>query len=221
MNAALMTSNDNDFYCYCNLPVPPEWLIEEIKESVDYGYNNNTNMQFEKRPITAEQEKLFTASKNFFKLEGKNYKRAIYRRYNLSEKAGQWVTDNIGPYSQMGSQLMRDGGSFTPHTDGGPRRYIINYLIDAGGPEVKTQFFEEPGYGLYREGPALQLPITGHLKLVRSIVAPEGSWMALFGKVLHAVVDIKSPRIQFSISFSAEEFKNVKEKHGIDLTYHG
>jgi hypothetical protein len=178
-------------------------------------------MQFEKRPISESDQVKFRATNNLLVLDGKKCTRAIYRRYNISERAGQWVLDNIGPYSQMGAQLMRDGDAFTPHTDGGPRRYILNYLIQNGGPEVKTQFFQEPGYELYRDGPALQIPIAGRLQLVADTIAPEGTWMALYGKVIHAVTNIKSSRIQFSISFSAEEFKQLKEKHNIELTYHG
>lgn len=214
-------TEDNDFFCYCDLPSLPEWLTQEILESVEVGYSDNANLQFEKRPMTLEQIKQFDASKNFFKMSGRHYKRAIYRRYNLSENARQWVLDNIGEYSQMGSQLMRNGDAFTPHTDGGPRRYILNYLVEAGGPNVETQFLEEPEHGLIREGSPLQIPDGSKLILVKSIVAPEKSWMMIFGKIVHSVVGIKSKRIQLSISFSAEEFRKLKDKHNITLKYYG
>jgi len=214
-------TKDTDFFCYCDLPPLPDWFTQEIIDSVEDGYNNNTNLQFEKRPMDPEQIKQFDASKNFFKMLGRHYKRAIYRRYNLSENAKQWVLDNIGEYSQMGSQLMRNGDAFTPHTDGGPRRYILNYLVESGGAQVETQFLEEPEKGLIREGVPIQIPDGSNLVLVKSVVAPEKSWMMIFGKIVHSVVGITGKRIQLSISFSAEEFKKVKEKHKLELTYYG
>lgn len=210
---------DSELYAFCNFPELPDWLAEEIRKSVDLGFHFNKNVQFEKRPISKEEEQGF--KKGVFEIAGVGQQRAVYRRYHLSEKAAEWVKENIGEYSEMGSQLMRNGSAFTPHTDGGPRRYILNYLVNAGGPAVETQFLLEPGQEVVRDGPPLQLPNSSDLKLLASVIAPEKSWMMLYGKIIHAVVGITSKRIQLSISFSAEEFKKLKDKHNIELKYYG
>lgn len=210
---------DNELFACPELPRPPEWLVQQVLDSVDVGYRENRNVQFETRAHT-QQEHIDMQIKPFI-LDGSTHQRAIYRRYELDEQAAQWVRENIGPYSQLGSQLMRDGSAFTPHTDGGPRRYIANYIIDAGGSEVRTQWFREPGYDLIREGKPLQFPMAVHLELVKSTVFPSQGWSVIFGKVIHAVTNMTSPRIQISISFSDNEFQQLKERWAIDLKYYG
>ena len=216
--------DDLDFYCLCNLPEPPKWIINEVRKSIHIG----SDIQFITRPTydtkTGElSPELLEKFKNTteFHLNNNIYKRATYRRYNLPDSVSDWDRENIGEFGQVGSQVMFDGQAFTPHSDGGPRRYILNYLIDAGGAEVMTQWFQEQDCELIREGPALQFPEGQNLTLVKSTVIPDKSWTAIFGKVIHSVVGIENRRVQLSIGLSAEEFLKLKERHGIMLNYHG
>jgi len=197
----------------------PDWLESEIRKSVELGFNFNKNLQFDKRPMTKAEDDGF--KRNIFALNGNTQQRAVYRRYYLSEQAVAWVTEHIGEYSEMGSQLMRNGSAFTPHTDGGHRRYILNYLVDAGGSSVETQWFQEKGQMLVRDCQAMQFPDASKLDLIKTVVIPEKTWSMIYGKIIHAVVGMTNKRIQLSISFSAEEFKKLKDKHNIELTYYG
>jgi hypothetical protein len=210
---------NSDIYSLCNFPPVPDWLESEIRKSVELGFNFNKNLQFDKRPMTKAEDDGF--KRNIFALNGNTQQRAVYRRYYLSEQAVAWVTEHIGEYSEMGSQLMRNGSAFTPHTDGGHRRYILNYLVDAGGTGVETQWFCEKGQSLVRDCQPMQFPDASKLDLIKTVVIPEKTWTMLYGKIIHAVVGMTNKRIQLSISFSAEEFKKLKDKHNIELTYHG
>jgi hypothetical protein len=212
-------TDESELYSFCDFPELPSWLVAEIKKSVELGFNFGKNLQFDRRPMTKAEDQGF--KRGIFEIAGTGHQRAVYRRYNLSQEAANWVRENIGEYSEVGSQLMRNGSAFTPHTDGGPRRYILNYLLDAGGPAVETQWFCEKGQDLNRDGPPMQFPDSSKLELVKTTIAPEKSWMMLYGKVIHAVVGITNKRIQLSISFSAEEFKQLKDKHNITLKYYG
>jgi hypothetical protein len=220
--------NDNDIYCYCNLPTPPDWLIADVKKSINLGIKYNRSPQFVSRPTydpdtlleSKKLEEKFHTTKEFV-LNGTTWQRAVYRRYEISSESGAWIREHIGEYSQAGSQIIYRGQSFSPHTDGGPRRYILNYLIDAGGTDVATQWFREHNRDLIREGPALQYPEGENLELIKSETIPTATWTALFGKVIHSVVNVETQRLQLSVSFSAEEFLKLKERHGIELTYHG
>lgn len=222
-----MTDN-LDFYCLCDLPTPPDWLVADVKKSILLGLKYNRGAQFVTRPTydpdtlkeSEELEQKFHTKKEFV-LNGQSWQRAAYRRYEISEESCQWIRTNIGAYSQAGSQVIYNGQSFAPHTDGGPRRYILNYLIDPGGTSVSTQWFQEQGRELIREGPALQYPEGERLNLVKSVVIPDATWTVLFGKVIHSVVNVETKRLQLSISFSAEEFLKLKERHAIMLKYHG
>ena len=209
--------NTNDFFCTCNMPLPPSGVVAEIVTSIQ----NNNDPQFTiRKSITGQQLKVIHNSSHFT-VGNEKYSRAIYRRYNLGKLTDEWIRDSIASeYSQMGSQVMRNGDAFFPHTDGGPRRYILNYLIDTGGEQVETRWYQQPGYNLYREGDAMQWPDKSNLNIIHTEIFPVKSWTMLFGKVIHSVVGLTSPRMQLSISFSAEEFLKLKERHGIMLSYH-
>ena len=209
--------NTNDIFCICDMPLPPSGVVAEIVASIQ----TDNNPQFTiRKTVTDRQLKVIHNSSHFF-VGKEKYSRAKYRRYNLGKLTDEWIRDNIASeYSQMGSQVMRNGDAFFPHTDGGPRRYILNYLVDAGGNQVETRWYQQPGYNLYREGDAMQWPDNSNLNVVHAEIFPVKSWTMLFGKVIHGVVGLTSPRMQLSISFSAEEFLKLKERHGIMLSYH-
>lgn len=208
----------NEFFSICDLPQPPADVVAEIVVAIQ----NNNDLQFTvRKTMTDHHLKVIHTSTNF-RVGGEEYSRAVYRRYNLGKLTDEWIRDNITTeYSQMGGQAMFDGGAFFPHTDGGPRRYILNYLIDTGGDQVETRWYQEPGHGVYREGDPLQWPGDSTLKLIHTEIFPEKSWTCLFGKVIHSVVGLTRPRMQLSISFSAEEFLKLKERHAIMMQYHG
>lgn len=214
--------DNNGFYCYGDLPQPPGWLIADVIKSAELGHRFNRNLQFRQRPANTDEDfKVFQETQHEFSISDKTYSRASYRRYGLSEASEQWVKENIGEFGECSCQLMRDGTAFLPHTDGGPRRYIINYLIKTGGDNVATQFFIEHGKDLIRDGVPLHVNNSDQLDLVESVIAPEKSWMIMFGKVIHAVAGLESPRIQLSIALSAEEFLKVKERFNLTLKYYG
>jgi len=206
-----------DFFAICDMPLPPAGVVAEIVTSI----KNDNDPQFTlRKSITTQQLKAIHTSSHFT-VGQERYSRAIYRRYNLGKLTDEWIRDTIASeYSQMGSQVMHKGDAFFPHTDGGPRRYILNYLVDAGGDAVETRWYQEPRFPLYREGDAMQWPDSSDLTVIHTEIFPVKSWTMLFGKVIHSVVGLTSPRMQLSISFSAQEFLKLKERHGIMLNYH-
>lgn len=213
-----------EFYCFAEMPIPPNWLLFDVLKSVDIGLRTNENIQFEKRPYADVPGHLeeYIRTKDNFNIGNKTYSRAIYRRYNISERSAEWIHKNIGSFSQCSAQLFTQGTAFYPHTDGGKRRYILNYLIKSGGPDVLTQFYQEPGFDAIRDnGQPLNILNSTHLAVIDSICIPEKSWMMLFGKVLHSVTDITESRIQLSIALSTEEFLQMKEKFDLTLQNYG
>lgn len=213
--------NDSDFFCYCDFPTPSQDVIDKVMWSAHDGITNSRNPQFITRSsITPDQLKAFTSSENLT-LNNTVYKRAYYRRYHTSPLVANWVSKNITPnFGQVGSQVIYHGQTFSPHTDGGPREYILNYIVETGGENVETQWFEEPGYPLVRE-PSMQYPDPSHLKAVKKVVFPKGSWTMLYGRIIHAVAGVEGQRVQLSIALSKEEFKRLKEEHNLDLKYYG
>jgi len=161
---------DSDFYCYCNFPTPPKAILDLIKKSALNGVELGLNPQFLTRSsITPEQQKSFDTNRQFV-LNNQVHRRAIYRRYDTEPVVSQWVKKNITEtYGQIGSQIIYGGETFCPHTDGGPREYILNYNIATGGNNVETQWFIEPNNELVREGISMQFTDPSHLEKVKSV----------------------------------------------------
>lgn len=213
---------DSSFFCLCQFPALPENISNLVVTSAIEGVANGKNTQFITRSsITPEQVKAFNSTRQLV-LNNKIYKRAYYRRYDTDDQVAIWIRENITPnFSQVGSQIIYDGGAFSPHTDGGPREYILNYLIDPGGTNVETQWFIESGKDLQRPGDALQYPDPSSLKKVKSTCFPKGSWSLLYGKIIHAVAGVDGQRVQLSIALPKEEFKRLKDLYNLDLKYYG
>jgi hypothetical protein len=214
--------SDSNLFCYCNFPQPPAEIVDLIVKSAIDGVTEGKNTQFLTRSsITPNQQKDF-AMHSHFVLNGAVHKRAIYRRYDTDSIVSSWVKKNITPtFGQIGSQLVYGGETFCPHTDGGPREYILNYTIETGGDNVETQWFVEPGHNIVREGISIQFPDPSKLKLIKSVTFPKGSWTLLYGKVIHSVTGVIDKRLQLSIALSKEEFNGLKEQHNLDLKYYG
>lgn len=205
----------NDFYCVCNLPAIPDPLIKIIVDSA----GKSPQYDGTKRVSAEAHKELFDGVG--LEIDGKQYTRATYRRFNVPELVSKWVSKNIcEDFSQIGVHLMASGGAFSPHTDGGPRMYILNYLIHTGGDNVETKFWQEKGQSLVREGPAMQYSNADNLDLVSSVVVSKGTWSALYGKVIHSISNITGSRIALTIGLSREQFLALKEKHNLDLKYY-
>ena len=213
----------NPYYSFCDLPAPPSWLAFDVVRAAEVGLRTNQNLQFVRRDYADTDEHLaeYRRTQSEFHIGADTYSRAKYRRYNLSERSMLWIAENIGSVSQASSQVFTEGSAFYPHTDGGPRRYILNYLIRSGGP-VNTVFYQEPGQDAVRDtAQPLNILDSNDLIELDRVEIPERTWTVLFGKVLHAVTGISGTRIQLSLALSAEEFVKVKERFGISLKYYG
>lgn len=216
-----MQVNDSDLFCLCNFPQVPANIKLSICQAVAKGLVDNSNVQFLNRPKSNSELEGFTSSTTF-SIGDTEYTRSRYRRFFVSPEVEQWVKDNISANcSEISAQYIGDGAAFSPHTDGGPRQYILNYLIQAGGEAVETQWWQEAGEDLIRPGTPLQFPFTDQLQLVKSTVFGVGSWSALYGKVIHSVTNLTGKRIALSIAISKEEFAKLKEQYNLELKYYG
>lgn len=216
-----MQVNDSELFCLCDLPQLPANIKLAVCQAVAKGLVDNSNVQFLNRPKSETELAGFTTS-TAFTIGGVEYTRSKYRRFFVSSEVEQWVRDNISAdCSEISAQYIGEGAAFSPHTDGGPRQYILNYLIQTGGDAVETQWWQEEGEDLIRPGTPLQFPYTDKLKLIRSTVFDVGSWSALYGKVIHSVTNLTGKRIALSIAISKEEFAKLKEKHNLELKYYG
>jgi hypothetical protein len=134
-----------------------------------------------------------------------------YNRYCASNAIYQWVVTNVDSTirnnMQVGIQTFRplqsDAAAWSPHTDGPRGQYILNYLIDAGGSNVLTKWYQETGQPLVR-APGITLQSFRNLTMVHTEHIQPGTWFCLYSRVLHTVVNVERPRISLSIGVNRQ-----------------
>jgi hypothetical protein len=213
--------NSTDLYCTCNFPELPKNISVAVSLAVEQGLKHGNNIQFLSRPWSDTETQGFNSSRTF-RINDSEYSRATYRRFTVSDNVVNWVHENIWPEcGEISAQYIGDGQAFSPHTDGGPREYILNYVVDAGGDAVETQWWQENDHDLIRPGTPLQFPFTDNLTLVGSTIFKPRSWSALYSKVIHGVTNLTGKRVQLSIALSTKEFAKLKERYSLELKYYG
>ena len=134
-----------------------------------------------------------------------------YNRYRASDAIYQWVLANVDSKirnnMQVGIQTFRplqsDAAAWSPHTDGPRGQYILNYLIDAGGSNVLTKWYQEAGKPLVR-APGITLVGFSNLTEMHTEHIQPGTWFCLYSRVLHTVVNVERPRISLSIGVNSQ-----------------
>lgn len=127
-------------------------------------------------------------------------------RYSVEDNIHQWVNKNIcqdwieaGIYVIHGDQ---NHGTILPHTDQ-TRALSLLYLLDAGGSDVSTEFWQEKNYSIHREMKTL----TGNynlLDLLKSVQWPLKTWILLNTNILHSVEQMTAKRVHFQISLASD-----------------
>lgn len=135
---------------------------------------------------------------------------SVYKRYFVSSDILDWLASNIPvklpiDVRKIGIQTFQPMGSsalYSPHTDGPRGQYVLNYLIDTGGNNVLTKWYQEAGYSLIRR-PDLTLASFQNLKEVHSEHIAQGTWFCLHSRILHTVINIERPRISLAIGLES------------------
>ena len=135
---------------------------------------------------------------------------SVYKRYFVSSDIFDWLASNIPvklpiDVKKIGIQTfqsMKNSTSYSPHTDGPRGQYILNYLIDTGGNNVLTKWYQEAGHSLIRE-PDLTLESFQNLTETHSEHIAQGTWFCLHSRILHTVVNIERPRISLCVGLES------------------
>lgn len=118
-----------------------------------------------------------------------------------------------------------NGCMFLPHTDGKRGKFCIHWNYHIGGSDkIKTIWWHESGYPLYRE------PFShpnekwskgndiSHMSRVAEVIWKENTWGIFRTDILHGVHSIITSRDAFTIGFNEENvFFDIIDKYGIDV----
>jgi hypothetical protein len=142
-----------------------------------------------------------------------------YQRYNVPEEIYEWAKNNILPNLKndfkIGIQVFKmidnETTSYAIHTDGARGEHVLNYIIDTGGNQVHTSWYQENGCDLYRE-PGLLRNNFQDMVLKHTLLLEQHTWSMINSRILHTVNNLTRARISLSLGISADDLVYLKTK---------
>lgn len=125
----------------------------------------------------------------------------------------KWLEDNIAPPGYDMKKIMIQtirNGNFEPHIDGPSvtgliRHYNLMYILETGGENVITRFYESPEY-LIDKAKSLDYRLDySEAKILEEHVFPKNTWNLMNNQIFHSVEGITNIRIGLSLSFYESE----------------
>lgn len=174
-------------------PSIPNYLLSEISH-----YNDN-EMQYEGK------------GRRVAKLDNKEYKNSLYKRWPLLPSLSEWIESNIKcDFNQLGIQNIiptTEKTKLLSHCDKEPRRYTILYILDLGGEDIFTNFYCEKNQPVLRNYGDV-VDNYNNLYSIGSVKFSTGTWVLLNGLVLHDLDHLIRPRI--AITGSIWDLKDLQ-----------
>lgn len=124
-------------------------------------------------------------------------------RYDMGEEFHQWVRDNIVENFTEASISMTPasiGPHMGAHTDFS-NNFRFMYMLDTGGDNCETNFYQEKGEDYYRPGKKwINVDDFDRLELRDTFHIPKNRWILMNTQFLHSVENITSNRVAIHIT---------------------
>lgn len=132
-----------------------------------------------------------------------------YKRWGVPAAVEQWIRKNISnKFDMLGFQIhdpaQRGGDHHLPHTDKYPRKWVLNYVIDTGGDNAVTSFYQEQGHPVIREHLTRPGRREDLIMLASQRIEPH-RWIMLAGVVIHDVTGITGRRMSITMGIDAQD----------------
>lgn len=167
-----------------DLPIVPDEVIQEILEKNPHV----GNYDFQVKPNLKDS--------------------ASFIMYNidLSKLETTWFKDRGEDKYRWALQIVENGTYLVPHTDEG-REYAIMYIIETGGNNVETRFYQMLDGKSYAATETI--PYTD-LKLKHSQVFEKNCWYKISVQDPHSVENLETTRICLARSIPDECMPSTK-----------
>jgi hypothetical protein len=197
-----------------HLPKLPEKFLQEAEalRSVDLDWRNgNTNVD----PRMIVNEKIASYNGRKVKLNDKIIDSTYATRYRIDEFE-QYVKEFITKDAITATLSFSAGSSYNgPHIDL-TRDYALLYVVDPGGAEVYTAFYQEKGRPIVRPKDKPGSTVYGeyaddyaNLIEVDRVILPSHTWAILNSNILHSVEGLTGPRITYQVGLNTNPFNNL------------
>jgi hypothetical protein len=196
---------------YKTFPIIPKHIIDKVLD-IALNINFSTN-DFN---LTTDNSNLLESIKEFtpdlndnvlgvaFNEAQQYYKERIasFAFINPPKELTEWVKENITiPYRGVNIQVMSGGNFVAPHIDE-IRNGALNYIIQTGGPDVKTKLYKpKTEYANLKVTPQT-IFLYDTIDEVHSETLPTNKWHILDVTQIHSVNDLDPLGIRISISVS-------------------
>lgn len=192
-----------------NLPqIPQDLLNYKFEDLVDYEFKcpcEYPDQQYQKEREVTHNGEIKSAGK--------------YRRMSLEPKPfwssgpdlEQWLKENIiDDWRDVGISF-NDGPLLAPHLDR-TRLYTLQYLIDAGGENVQTVFYDVKSNQADFVTHYMHINNYDDLEPIEQFVFKPGEWWLIYGQTYHSVVNIEGTRNAVQIGFLKNPYDKLKDK---------
>jgi len=176
-----------------NLPDVPESFVTAAYEMLKFA---DTDVPIDNLSDAYKSRKLI--------IDGEKKSVTFQTRMDINEEFYKWVHENIHP------EGFDCGVSFTnskfgthqgPHTDL-TRDFTMLYLLEPGGPETETVWYEEIGQPIIRTQRQAVCNDFSKLRALERVKFPLPKWILLNAMCLHGVENIAKVRMSFQVSLN-------------------
>jgi hypothetical protein len=187
------------------IPHPPQHFIDRARARADEFHRGH-----EDASSTPDNAHIFNSgyTEREYIRHGVPTKTRRQHVFNIGEDFDKWVADNIHPYpyeAGISVGVPLDAPIHGPHCDP-RRRYVLNYILDTGGDNVRTVWYREKGQPLERlhaagpEGKGYWVEDYANLEVIDDVVFSPGIWILLNPKIIHSVENLQGYRTFLTIS---------------------
>jgi hypothetical protein len=179
-----------------HLPQIPQELLDQVYSVATSAQKditlNPTIPEFSKRVITKD---------------GKQFPSTYTRRFNLTPEVQNWIRENIvETWTECSiSRTLSDVSScHAPHTDK-TRNCILMYVLEPGGEDCFTAWYQEKGHPIERPG-RLLYTVNDFDKLVYvdKVKLPVKQWAIINTEIIHGVENITQDRLVIHVGLDTD-----------------
>jgi hypothetical protein len=188
-----------------NLPQVPEKFEENIQHLLDTENFSSDGKVYEGDSLIQNSAGL-TKNRELL-IHGEKFKSVHSVRFDMGDEWRQWVAENIHPNIELNMQgvAFTTGGRYHGAHADATRNYALIYVIDSGGKNVNTVFYQEKNQPLLRPRTLAvdRLTVDDYSLLdeFEKVNFPTKKWVLINTRIIHGVENIEKIRIAYQIGF--------------------
>lgn len=186
---------NKNYFKILNVPAMPDNIADQLTIAANHAKHSRPDITWASQDTAYDQRTIIK--------DGITLRSTRSHHGDLPESVKDWIRIHVIPNWLYCNLVVTPPTSHIhgAHTDK-TRRYILIYMIETGGDNVTSRWYQEKGFPLYRteKQHVLIENYDKHdlIELAQYVVQP-GTWIAFDGKILHDVQNITDNRVAIHI----------------------